>query len=160
MCIRDRPLPGRLISSGESIEQIIAQCQTKYQDILTAETINYLFSVYGAKAKNILALIPENLELATKISSGRLDIRAQIVYAVNNEMAHNLVDILRRRTTLAMNGNYGMDLLPTITEVLRDYCGWSSEQCDRACQEYRAYMEANCIPDYQLDSSSSLVANC
>ncbi len=152
-----QPLPGCQVGNGESIEQVISQCQTKYQDILTAETINYLFSVYGARARNILALIPENLELATKLSPERLDIKAQIVYAVNNEMACNLVDILRRRTTLAMNGNYGLDLLPTITEVLKDYCGWSHEQCDRACQEYRAYMEANCIPDYQLDNS--LVAN-
>ena len=78
-------------------------------------------------------------------------IRDRIVYAVQSELAHTLVDILRRRTTLAMNGHYGMDLLPTVSEILQKHCDWTSEQCDRSCDEYHFYMEHNCIPDYQLN---------
>ncbi|MEM7594091.1 MAG: glycerol-3-phosphate dehydrogenase C-terminal domain-containing protein, partial [Cyanobacteria bacterium P01_A01_bin.83] len=73
------------------------------------------------------------------------------VFAVTNESAHTLVDILRRRTTLAMNGHYGMNLLPIVTETLSKYCGWTNEQCDRAVADYRFYMEHNCIPDFQLN---------
>ena len=153
-CQTDKlPLPGCIIAGEEKVQNAIA----KYQDRLAPETINYLFSVYGARAVNVLALIQENLELATKISPELSDIKAQIVYAVREEMAQNLVDICRRRTTLAMNGNYGMDLLPTITEVLRKYCGWSQEKCDLACQEYKTFMEENCIPDYQVNDSRIMV---
>ena len=146
-------LPGCIVAGDAKIHEAIA----KYGDRLAPETINYLFSIYGARATNVLELTQENLELATNISSHLPDIKAQIVYAVREEMAHNLVDILRRRTTLATKGNYGLDLLPTVTKILSEYCGWSQEKCDRACQEYRTFMEENCIPDYQV--KDSLVAS-
>jgi glycerol-3-phosphate dehydrogenase len=147
------PLPGCILAGDAKIQKAIAL----YQDRLSAKTINYLFSVYGARAEEVLALTSDNWELATKISADLPDIKAQIVYAVESEMAQNLVDIARHRTTLAMNGHYGLDLLPVITETLNKYCGWNKERCDRACQEYRTFMAENCIPDYQLQES--LVVN-
>ena len=60
-------------------------------------------------------------------------------YAVPSELVQTLVDIARRRTTIAMQGNYGIDLLPVMTATLNKYCGWSQERCARACQEYRTY---------------------
>ena len=150
-CKTDKlPLPGCITQGDARIHQAIA----KYQDRLSPNTINYLFSVYGARAINILALIPENLELATAISPELPDIKAQIVYAVQEEMALTLVDIIRRRTTLAMNGNYGLDLLPVVTETLKKYCGWSQEKCDRQVEDYHTFMAENCIPDYQLEKSN------
>ena len=112
--------------------------------------IDHLFSVYGARAVEVLALTKENPVLGESICPDLPNIKAQIVYAVRDESAHNLVDILRRRTTLAMNGHYGMNLLPVVTETLQKHCGWTQEQSDRACADYRFYMEHNCIPDYQL----------
>ena len=140
------PLPGCILLDDRRIQQAI----TEYGKILPIKTINHLFNTYGARALEVLALTKDNSELAAAISPHLPDIKAQIVYAVHSEFAHSLVDILRHRTTLAMNGNYGLDLLPILTEVLHQYCDWSWERCDRACSEYREYMENNCIPDYQL----------
>ena len=146
-------LPGCIVAGDAKIHEAIV----KYRDCLAPKTINYLFSIYGARATKVLELTQENLELATNISPHLSDIKAQIVYAVREEMAHNLVDILRHRTTIATNGSYGLDLLPTVTKILSEYCGWDREKCDRACQEYRTFMEENCIPDYQV--KDSLVAS-
>lgn len=155
-CKTDKlPLPGCILDSDRKLQEAI----TKYQDRLAPDTINYLFSVYGARATDVLALTQENLELATNISPELPDIKAQIVYAVREEMAHTLVDIARRRTTLATSGNYGLDLLPAMTETLSKYCGWTQEQCDAASKEYRTFMEENCIPDYQLDDSLVMVGS-
>ncbi|MGF1591504.1 MAG: glycerol-3-phosphate dehydrogenase [Pleurocapsa sp.] len=140
------PLPGRILPSDRRIRQAIDD----HTPTLSVNTIDHLFSIYGAKALEVLALTKENQELGELLSSELPDIKAQIVYAVDSESAHTLVDILRRRTTLAMNGHYGMDLLPVITETLQQYCGWSQAQSDRACADYRFFMEQNCIPDYQL----------
>ena len=140
------PLPGCILPSDQRIQQAI----TEYSSTLSVAVIDHLFSVYGARALSVLALTQENPELSQPLSGDLPDIKAQIVYAVANESAHTLVDILRRRTTLAMNGHYGMNLLPVVTETLSKHCGWTPEQCDRACAEYRFYMEQNCIPDYQL----------
>ena len=140
------PLPGCILPSDPRIQKAI----TEYSPILSTNIIDHLFFSYGAKALEVLPLTKDNPDLREQISPNTPDIKAQIVYAVRSELAHTLVDILRRRTTLAMNGNYGMDLLPTVTETLQKHCGWTAEQCDRACNDYRFYMEHNCIPDYQI----------
>ena len=144
------PLPGCILPTDRRIQQAI----TEYGSTLSGNTINYLFTIYGAKALEVLALTKETPELCEPLSPDRLDIKAQVVYAVEKEFAHNLVDIMRRRTTLAMNGHYGIDLLPAIAEVLQKHCGWTQSRCDRACDEYRFYMEHNCIPDFQITSMS------
>lgn len=140
------PLPGCIFPDDPRIQQTIEE----YESTLAVATIYYLFSVYGAKAIEVLALSKENPALREALSPNLPDIKAQIVYAVNHESAHTLVDILRRRTTLAMNGDYGLDLLPVVTETLEQYCGWTLKKSDRACADYRCYLEHNCIPDYQL----------
>jgi glycerol-3-phosphate dehydrogenase len=141
------PLPGCILPSDRRIQEAI----TEYSSTLSTNTIDHLFSIYGAKALEVLALTSNKPELCQPLSPDLPDIKAQIVYAVESEFAHTLVDILRRRTTLAMNGHYGMDLLPVITETLQKHCAWTKERCDRACAEYHFYMEHNCIPDYQLE---------
>ncbi|MEL6909951.1 MAG: glycerol-3-phosphate dehydrogenase [Cyanobacteria bacterium J06598_4] len=140
------PLPGCILPRDKRIQQAI----DKYESILPIEVIDHLFYMYGARAIEVLALTEENPALRELISPDLQDIKAQIVYAVESESAQNLVDILRRRTTLAMNGEYGMNLLPVVTETLQKHCGWNQEQSDRAIADYRFYMEHNCIPDYQL----------
>ena len=140
------PLPGCIFPNDERIQKAIAE----YSSILSVSAIDRLFFNYGAKAIEVLALTKDNPALREQISPNSPEIKAQIVYAVESELACTLVDILRRRTTLAMNGNYGMDLLPAVTETLQKHCNWTAEQCDRACNEYRFYMEHNCIPDYQM----------
>ncbi|MGL5832003.1 MAG: FAD-dependent oxidoreductase [Waterburya sp.] len=140
------PLPGCIFPDDIRIQQTIEA----YKSTLAVATIYYLFSVYGAKAIEVLALTKKNPALRESLRSDLPDIKAQIVYAVTNESAHTLVDILRRRTTLAMNGDYGFGLLSVVTETLEQYCGWDLEKSDRACADYRCYLEHNCIPDYQL----------
>lgn len=142
------PFPGAILPSDPRIQQALID----YRAALPMETINHLFIVYGARATEILKLVDKEPELADPISDSLPDIKAQVVYAIESEYAHTMLDITRRRTTIAMQGNYGLDSLPAICDTLKKYCGWSQEKCDRATQEYRQYMADNCIPDYQLET--------
>ena len=152
-CQTDRmPLPGCILPTDERIQQAIE----RYESNVSIEKIDHLFAIYGARAIEVLALTEDSPALAEKIDPNRLDIKAQLVYAVRSESAQNLVDILRRRTTLAMNGHYGMNLLDTVTATLEEYCGWTKDRSDRAIADYRFYMEHNCIPDYQLSVMSAV----
>jgi glycerol-3-phosphate dehydrogenase len=91
-------------------------------------------------------------DLAEPIVPGLPDIKAQVVYAVQAEMAHTLIDITRRRTTLAMQANYGQDALGAIAAALHTYCGWSADKLNQQTQAHQAFMAANCIPDYALET--------
>ncbi len=141
-----QPLPGYILANDSRIQEAV----NKYKDVVSLTTINHLFSLYGSRANGVLALTEDQPELADQIIDELPDIKAQIVYAVRSELAQTLVDIARRRTSLAIKANYGKDLLPIITETLKQYCGWTEEKCIKAVQEYHSYLEENCIPDYQL----------
>lgn len=148
----DLPLPGAILKSDPQIEDAIAQ----YSDHLPKETVSYLFEIYGTRAQEVLELVRKNPELAEPLSPQRLEIKAQVVFSVENEFAHSIADILRRRTTIAMQREYGYDTLPAVTEVLQSHCGWTQEQCDQSVAEFRQYMEQNCIPDYALEQPSEV----
>ncbi|MBE9079527.1 glycerol-3-phosphate dehydrogenase/oxidase [Romeria aff. gracilis LEGE 07310] len=147
---RHQPLPGAILPNDRRITQAFAD----YGDRVQPEALDHLFHLYGAKAVEVLALIDESADLAEPIVSYLPDIKAQIVYAIRAEMAYNLIDICRRRTSLAIQANYGYDALAAIAETLQRHCGWDEERCDRAIQNYVTYMRENCIPDYVLQSDA------
>lgn len=150
------PFPGAVVPSDERVTQAV---QT-YRDRVSLATLDHLFTLYGARATDVLKLTDESPELAEPITSELPDIKAQIVYAVRRESAQTFVDILRRRTTIAMQFNYGLDVLPIVSEVVKTYCGWNQSQCETARQDYHTYMEENCIPDYVLAQKESAAAAC
>ncbi|MGQ4647113.1 glycerol-3-phosphate dehydrogenase [Lyngbya aestuarii] len=141
-----KPLPGCIFPYDPRLQK----ARDEYGALLPLKTIHHLFSLYGARAVNVLSLTDSNPKLAEAIYPELPDIKAQIVYAVNSEFAHTLLDITRRRTTLAMKAHYGLELLPVITETLKQHCGWSDQKCDSQVADYFTYMKENCIPDYAL----------
>ena len=145
---RTQLLPGAISPNDRRVSQALVD----YRDRIPQASLNHLFSLYGAQALAVLALVEAAPDLAQPILAGLPDIKAQVVYAVRSEMAYTLVDLCRRRMTLSMQGNYGFDALPAITDVLITHCGWTRVECDRQIQAYRTYMETNCIPDYALKS--------
>lgn len=145
-----RPLPGCIWPDDARVQEA-HEC---YQSRVSADSLTYLFNVYGARAIEVLALVDEAPDLAAPLIAGHANIRAEVVFAVRHEMAHTLLDITRRRTILAMNANYGFDALPAILEVLQAHCGWTADRCQQQTSEYKAFMEGNCIPDYVLTQSS------
>ncbi|EDZ94943.1 MAG: glycerol-3-phosphate dehydrogenase [Limnospira sp. PMC 1291.21] len=153
-CETDTPLPGAIFPNDTRIGQALYD----YRPQLPLKTIHHLFSIYGARALEVLQLTDEHEELREKITPALPDIKAQLVYGVRSEMAKTLVDITRRRTTLAMHARYGLDLLPTITETLQKYAGWTQEKCDRELVAYHDYMRLNCIPDYELEAGEKAVS--
>jgi glycerol-3-phosphate dehydrogenase len=144
----NKPLPGCILPNDPRVQQAV----TEYQEIVPLSTINYLFSIYGARTIEVLELAQQSPELAEPICEESPDIKAQILYAVKAEFAQTFVDIARRRTVLAMRKNYGLDLLPIFSDVLQKYGNWSQEDCDRATIDYTIYMKENCIPDFELSS--------
>ncbi len=149
----EKPLPGAIVPNDPRIQQAVRDYGTlgsPNSPTLPAATIPSLFSLYGARTLEILALVDRYPELAAPIAPGVLDIKAQIVYAVRSEFAQSLIDIIHRRTTLSMHHRYGLPLLKAVGEVLIEFCGWDATRCDRNVEQYRRYMEENCIPDYAL----------
>lgn len=143
-CTTDRrPLPGYLPLDDDRRRT----ATQRYQALVGKDSLDHLFSLYGAIALEILPLVDQDSELGERITPRLPDIKAQAVYAVRSEAAHGLVDILRRRTIIAMVGNYGFDCLDPVCAVLAKHCQWSSDRQRQAREEYHQFMAANCLPD-------------
>ncbi|MEM6450672.1 MAG: glycerol-3-phosphate dehydrogenase/oxidase [Cyanobacteria bacterium P01_D01_bin.105] len=155
MCqTRSQPLPG----GKNYTATVLVEALTQYRDMLPADAIEHLFSLYGMRIWEVLSLVKRSPELAIPIQAGLPDIRAQVVYAVETEMAKTLIDIGFRRLLLAHRANYGRDALPGIVETLQQHCGWSSQRCERQREDYYRYLETHAIPDYQLCAQQQEVA--
>ncbi len=142
-----RSLPGAIWPHDDRIQQAIG----KYGDRLELSTIDHLFGIYGARAIALLGLIDECPELAKCLTPDQPSILAQIVFAVRSEYAETLVDMLHRRTMLAMQTDYGLGILPVVTAVLQAHCGWDAVRCDREIATYKQFMRDHCIPDFVGD---------
>ncbi len=136
------PLPGAPTAT------LWADLRDRYGDTLTSAQLAYLISVYGEQARSVLALADDSPDLCRPLLDGRLEIRAQVVYGWQSEYARTLVDFTRRRTVLAMQTHYGEAVLPAICDVLQRYCGWDAADCERGILMHRAFMTANCLPDF------------
>jgi glycerol-3-phosphate dehydrogenase len=144
---RTRLLPGAILPNDDRIKQAIA----KYDDRLVLSTIDHLFGLYGARAIDVLQLIDETPKLAQRITPDQPSILAQIVFAVRSEYAETLIDILHRRTMLAMQTDYGWGILSIVVNILKQHCGWDTARVDREIAVYKQFMRDNCIPDYDGD---------
>lgn len=144
-------LPGAIFPDDSRINTWIG----RYGDHLPAQTIHHLVSIYGARTEKLLGLINLHPDLAQPLVADPPFIGAQVVYAVTDEYAKSLVDILLRRTMIAIYADYGMMLLPKVVKILKVHCHWSQEKCDRQIQDYSSYMLTHCIPDYEQASYES-----
>lgn len=143
---RQAALPGAMKPTDERVLSAIAT----YLDTVSRATMDHLFSVYGARAIEVMQLIQEAPALGEPILPTLPDVKAQVVYAIRSELAHTILDICRRRTAVAMQGDYGKTAARAVADTLRDHCGWTTEKCDRSLADYATSMAENCIPDYQL----------
>lgn len=113
-------------SEIEDIESFVKYCKMKYSH-LPEGTVNYLSRIYGTEIDNLLSLTSEDQSYTEPLTSEG-EIPAQIVYAVKNEMALKLNDILFRRTGLGTLGHPGEKSLIKIADIAGNLLGWSSER--------------------------------
>lgn len=76
-------------------------------------------AIYGTDAEKINELIKENPDLAEKLHEDLPYRKAEIVWAVRNEMAETIEDVLARRTrALFLNARAAIEIAPVIAEIM------------------------------------------
>ncbi len=81
---------------------------------LEEDVIQQLVHSYGSNYRNVLHSVSEVPQWAQRISPRSAVLKAQAVYAVRNEMAQKLADVVLRRTELGMLGHPGPDALRAV----------------------------------------------
>lgn len=112
-----------------------------------ASTLDYLGRNYGAECDKVLATARQNKKFAEPIDHDG-EILAEVVFAVREEMARRLSDIVLRRTGIATLGNPGEEVLTQVAEIAARELKWNRK---RKRKEIALTIEQLKIPD---DSAS------
>jgi glycerol-3-phosphate dehydrogenase len=105
---------------------------------VTEATARHLASKYGDCAGKVLDLTGEDASLAAPLVEGMPQIRAQVTYAVREEMAATLEDVLARRIGLKFYGwREARDTALPAADILGRELDWPAARIRQAAEDYR-----------------------
>jgi glycerol-3-phosphate dehydrogenase len=88
-----------------------------------------LLTRYGSESPLVLALGDDRPELLEPAVRGLPYTRAELVYAVREEMAQTLDDVLSRRTrAMIQRAHATMDAAPAVAELIAEDMGWRASE--------------------------------
>lgn len=126
----------------EYFEPYVAETVARYQSILPEELIVGLIKTYGTGCHDVIEMAQENAAWLQAIGYSRV-IGGQIVYAVREELAVSLSDVVFRRTELGSLQYPGDEAVQTCANLMAAELGWSSDeiaaQIDKVKTEYQVY---------------------
>jgi glycerol-3-phosphate dehydrogenase len=124
-----------------------ARCRTKKLRLLGGDTTvepppgtraAHLAGRYGTLAGELEALIDAESSLAEPLIHGLAYLRAEAVYAVRNEMATTLDDVLTRRTRAHLfDRDAAVAAAPAVAELVGAELGWDAGEIARQLDAYR-----------------------
>jgi glycerol-3-phosphate dehydrogenase len=92
---------------------------------------------YGSAYHDVLQYVDGGAEAKRTRDDCRL-LKAEVLHAVDQEMAQTLSDVVFRRTEIGSAGHPGESMLERSAQMMGQVLGWSSERCQREMQEVTA----------------------
>jgi glycerol-3-phosphate dehydrogenase len=133
------------------------KCITKNLKIhgYTTQSSDENLSFYGADKKEIKDLMAANSQWCEPLSPESGINEAQVVWAVRNEMARTVEDVLARRTRiLFIDAKVAYDMAPKVAEIMMEELGrdeaWKKEQINSFRELAKGYL----LNPLKLNSSS------
>lgn len=97
--------------------------------LLSQESAALLVHTYGSRAKGVAHLIQQSPDLAVPLSPERPEIRAQVDWAVKEELANEVADVLVRRTQVFFRANdQGLGAAEWVSQRMKTLCEWSEDR--------------------------------
>jgi len=107
--------------------------------------IEHLAQLYGSNLTAMLAEANNRPELREPLGTTG-DIGAQVLYAIREEMAISLDDVLLRRTGIGQLGRPPTDVIEKVASLMAVELGWNEEQRKREL--------ANVAPRFLLQAAA------
>ena len=117
------PLPG-----GERLRADVLRGLARFPAV-PAASHSHLYDVYGSRAEQVAALTRETPELGQPICRRSGALGAEVVFAVRQELAVTLADILLRRSMVGLGPDLGRAALPAALAVAARHLLWDETRC-------------------------------
>ncbi len=109
------------------------------QGVLSEEGIRRVLDVYGGRASGLVKLCNDNPALARALDSDGRVLAAEVVFALRDEFAVTLTDIVFRRLMIGFDADQGRDLYEDIAALAAEEAGWGPEETTQQLEGVRAY---------------------
>jgi len=150
---RKVPLPGSETSDFEAFAAGFRSAST-IPEVLSGR----LLKLYGVRAAEVLKVGEDDPELLTPLSSivsvETALIGAEVIWALREEMAQTLSDVLLRRTMAGYGPRVGLDVADAAAQVAVKHLGWEDERAEREVREYREWIERYTPKEFRDRESS------
>lgn len=111
------------------INAFVESAKQAYRDF-PESTVDYLARIYGTALPKVMEIACSDKLYSVALNSEG-EMPAQAVYAIRQEMARTLMDILIRRTGIGTLGNPGSSALERLAEIAALELRWSPSRVDQ-----------------------------
>ena len=118
---RDRLLPGAV-----GIEE--ARASLAELNLLTADGVERLLAIYGGRAQLIGKLCIDRPELARTLDAGDTVLAAEVVFALREEFAETLIDVVFRRMMIGLDPDQGRAMYGAIADIAAAELRWGDAE--------------------------------
>ena len=110
---------------------------------LSVGRIEHLLNRYGSMADELLAMIETDPTLGRPVDGAEDYLAAELTYAAGHEGALQLIDVLGRRTGIALETrDWGLSAAPPAAALIAGILGWDAAETARQLTDYRDRVEA------------------
>jgi glycerol-3-phosphate dehydrogenase len=121
--------------------------------------MDHLLNRYGTATHELLELIAERPELAEPIPGGGEYLLAEARYAASHEGALHLVDVLERRTRIAIEvPDRGLAAAEPVARLMAEVLGWDEARIGAELEQYRSVVDARLAAERMPDDASANAA--
>ncbi len=106
---------------------------------LSEEGAARLLGIYGGRVRKVLDLAYDRPALAIALDTGKTVLAAEVVFAVRQEFARHLTDILHRRTMVGLSADLGESVAEGAAAVAANELGWSDAERRQELQALKDY---------------------
>jgi glycerol-3-phosphate dehydrogenase len=99
-------------------------------DTVSPASMRHLLENYGTMARELLALVRGAPELGREVGEGTPVVGAEVIFGIEQEMAHHLSDVVLRRTQLSAGGHPGRPVLTRCADLMASRLGWTAERTE------------------------------
>ena len=137
---KTRPLPGASDVEPPSLEGVAAIGRELMQQVgLDVDTATHLCGVYGARARELGAMISKDRALGERLDPELPYVWAEIDFAARRDLARTLDDVLARRVPLLLvSRDQGLGVCEQVAARLAPILDWDAATTARMIEAYRA----------------------
>jgi len=112
---------------------------------LPAAAANRLVGIYGGRALRVTEGGRDTPELIAPLDDSGVT-GAELLFAVDDEMARTLTDVLLRRTLVGLEPGHGLDLAARAAQLIGPRLGWDADRQREEVDAYSRYVGRFALP--------------